>query len=240
MKEEAPKIASYSALQCDNEKDLRVPSYCEENVWRLAYRRLNDATTDLKYKEYFVAFVSNEQKCCPFLFQRASSDPEKPCFWDYHVIFIERSKITGEESRVWDLDSHLPYPCPLRSYLSDTFFQIRFADDESAQRYAPLFRVVHADMYLRHFYSDRKHMFDGKKWLSPPPLYECIMPSDDNLVLNQNGRRSNLDDYVQMKHSIAVCDDDHSRAISCCPFGEVLTAQDLILKLSQNKKGMNV
>lgn len=218
-------------MQCDNERDLRVPCYCEENVWRLAYRRLNNATADLQREEYFVAFVSNEQKCCPFLFQRASSDPEKPCWWDYHVILIERSKIAGEESKVWDLDSHLSYPSPLQSYLSETFFRIKFADDESAQRYAPLFRVVHAEIFLKTFYSDRKHMFDGNKWLSPPPQYECIMPNDTNrLALNQKGEISNLDDYVKMKPPVVGYDTDHRTIL--CPFGEILTAQDLLLKFS--------
>ena len=35
-----PRTAAETALSCASDRDLRVPCYCEENVWRLAHRRL--------------------------------------------------------------------------------------------------------------------------------------------------------------------------------------------------------
>ena len=221
--------ASYSALLCKSEMDLRVPCFCEENVWRLAYRRLHGASAaDLKEKEYFVVFVSNEQKCCPFLHQRASSDPQNPIFWDYHVILIEKSKNIEQESMVWDMDSHLPYPSPLQSYLTETFFSMPFSEND---QFAPLFRIVQASDFLKNFYSDRKHMFDGSKWLATPPLYECILPKQsDELILNKKGHQSNLDQYIAMKTPVGKCDNDPTRDIPFSPYGEILTAKGLLLK----------
>jgi hypothetical protein len=98
--------------------DLRVPYYCEENVWRLAYRKLhynklknkqiekvpniskslvavNDDNETINHERYYVAFISNQHKCVPMYHQRAASAAssvqgnEKPCcYWDYHVILL--------------------------------------------------------------------------------------------------------------------------------------------------------
>ncbi len=57
--------AGATALSCSSEAKLRCPCYCEENVWRLAYRRLNGAAganTDKENDEYHVVFISNPEK----------------------------------------------------------------------------------------------------------------------------------------------------------------------------------
>jgi N-terminal glutamine amidase len=92
-----------------SDHDLRVACYCEENVWRIAYRKLHYQTQhELRLAEsneqnnnnnnnanrtttakYVVAFISNRRQCVPMLHQRASSSPSKiPCCWDYHVILL--------------------------------------------------------------------------------------------------------------------------------------------------------
>ena len=94
--------ASDTAL-CESirhDHDLRVPYYCEENVWRLAYRKLyyyqiqrneqiRNETKESKllplplsmnnnevinnFERYYVVYISNEQKCVPMYHQRAAS-----------------------------------------------------------------------------------------------------------------------------------------------------------------------
>ena len=48
-----------------------------------------------------------------------------------------------------------------------------------------VFRVVHAALFLKHFSSDRMHMFDSKTktWSAPPPEYHCIQPTKENNLM---------------------------------------------------------
>jgi hypothetical protein len=58
--------AGATARSCTSDKKVRTACYCEENVWRLAYRKIMGAlgvgqTNDVKEnEEYYVVFVSNE------------------------------------------------------------------------------------------------------------------------------------------------------------------------------------
>ena len=70
--------ASLTALSCSSEKDLRTACYCEENIWRLAYRRLRGSSQEetveedrrndrvslggKENEEYYVVFVSNKER----------------------------------------------------------------------------------------------------------------------------------------------------------------------------------
>ena len=153
--------AARSALSCPSERELRVPCYCEENVWRLAYRRLyrkSSSTTnnphvtatsiraqqDIDYI-YHVVFISNKEKCVPMFCQRAMDDPDDPCFWDYHVILVgtprmaKRTCGNAGSSIVIDMDSHLPYPCPVADYLSNAF-RVECFRPEYREKLAPRFR----------------------------------------------------------------------------------------------------
>jgi protein N-terminal glutamine amidohydrolase len=220
--------ARRTALSSASEQELRVPYYCEENVWRLAYRLLHGNTkgyspVDRENTSYWVVFISNERKCCPMLQQLASEDPEtKPCLWDYHVILLETTKVirrgkTVEETKVLDVDSTLPFPVSLQDYVNSTF--IKFSNEEANRKYSPLFRVVRADTFLMHFYSDRSHMKkeDGT-WIAPPPSYDCIMTADAKL--NPKGQTSNLDGYTRMTGTKR--DSDRSNI-----FGELLTIEQM-------------
>jgi len=107
--------AAKSAIEASSDKSLRVPCYCEENVWRLAYRKIhqhqqqqqetqkkkikkNAATTSSAYcssssSEYHVVFISNPKGCAPLFQQIAASDRDSAVFWDYHVILLEENSI---------------------------------------------------------------------------------------------------------------------------------------------------
>ena len=120
--------AAHTALEANCDRALRVPCYCEENVWRLAHRRLKN--TEIQRQNYYVMFVSNEKQCVPMCHQLARED-DGPCFWDYHVILLET---TNHTSLVWDMDSRLTFPCPLKEYLEETFLE------QVPEEYQPLFR----------------------------------------------------------------------------------------------------
>jgi hypothetical protein len=126
--------AAKTALESPSDQSLRVPCYCEENVWRLAYRKLqsNDAGTN----DYFVVFITNPLQCVPMYHQLAVTDPTKPIYWDYHVILISRSREDGSSAEVFDLDSHLPFPCRLEKYLTDVFI----SEIHWPEQYKPYFR----------------------------------------------------------------------------------------------------
>mmetsp|Transcript_21153 Transcript_21153/g.58819 ORF Transcript_21153/g.58819 Transcript_21153/m.58819 type:complete len:250 (+) Transcript_21153:204-953(+) len=176
-----------------DDKSLRVPCYCEENVWRLAYRKLHgqhqpDPQTTNNDCSYFVAFVSNPRKCVPMFEQLGARDRETPVFWDYHVIlFMCQVEDSGTPSAfVLDIDSHLPYPCSLEKYMDVVFPNHTEWKDE----YQPYFRVIDATVYLRNFSSDRSHMFNRETstWNARPPQYDCILPSGvkDEISSNSN------------------------------------------------------
>lgn len=168
MQEESISVsATDSALEVERDQDLRVPCYCEENVWRLAYRKIQARPNEQDC--YFVAFISNSIKTVPMFFQRAASSPETSVCWDYHVILLYAHP-TERDVYVYDIDSVLDYPCTLAEYLRRSFpYEAPFV-------MAPLFRVVPAALFLQHFSSDRMHMFNTKtkSWIATPPSYSII------------------------------------------------------------------
>lgn len=167
----SPELTAVEASLVDCiDQDLRVPYYCEENVWRLASRKIRKKPTAL----WFAVFISNRRKAVPMCQQLAQEDPSRPCFWDYHVILVG---VTGGESsvhdvvRVYDIDSQCAYGCLITEYLEESFpFELH---DKTLN---PMFRVIPASVYLEHFSSNRSHMFDQKTqtWNATPPTYTCI------------------------------------------------------------------
>lgn len=200
-----PRSAKATALSCQTDQDLRVPCYCEENVWRLAYRRVYGGSAmnniDKENERYHVVFISNDEKCCPMLHQKASKCLDDVCFWDYHVILIKSASVGGinkKSASVLDMDSRLPYPCKMDKYLNESF-KLDYLDNSKSEKYSPKFRVVRAELFLQNFYSDRMHMFVNGEWSSPPPKYESIIT--DEGLMNNAGSRSNLTDYISMSSS---------------------------------------
>lgn len=169
MDQVASLPAAKSALEATTDTSLRVPCYCEENVWRLVYRKLYHDNRNKQLQQqlqqdhhrmslqennhgknmadtvtYHVVFVSNPKACVPMFQQLASTHRTKPVFWDYHVILLEVSvhqhdettdnlesitnhnativtPTTATTTYVWDIDSHLPCPCPLIDYIDNVF-----------------------------------------------------------------------------------------------------------------------
>ncbi|KAG4982640.1 hypothetical protein JHK87_027389 [Glycine soja] len=173
-----------------------TPFYCEENVYLLCKKLCNDGIANADGSDLFVAFISNEKKqACTISSSYKRADGV--ILWDYHVICIQ---VTGFKSRavpplVWDLDSTLPFPSPLPSYVSETIrpsFQL-FSD------YNRLFRVVHAPLFLRCFASDRRHMKDsGGNWIEEPPQHEPIVAEDRTV--------HNLNEYINISAADAITD----------------------------------
>lgn len=75
------QAAAVTALQAPTDQDLRVPYYCEENAWRVVYRKMRDQPED----NFFVVFISNPVKNVAMFHQRASDAPDQAVSWDYHV-----------------------------------------------------------------------------------------------------------------------------------------------------------
>ena len=106
--------AAQTAIDAPSDRSLRVPCFCEENIWRLAYRHLygggssSNSGTDISSSSsssspsscWYVVFVSNPIGCVPMMQQLAAvtssglNDTQKnqPVFWDYHVILVERRR----------------------------------------------------------------------------------------------------------------------------------------------------
>lgn len=233
--------AGATATSCPSETKLRCPCYCEENVWRLAYRRLHghshSHSHEKENEQYHVVFISNHERCCPMLYQKASRDPSNmPCNWDYHVILLHTTNTllkrgkSKKEVKVLDIDSVLPYPCTLEQYAQSSFDEVQFPNDDTRRRFQPMFRVVRADYYLEHFTSDRSHMKrpDGT-WMASPPTYDCIASSS-----SPSSQCSNLDDYIDMKSGSKKRGGgklDRSKY-----FGEVMTMDQLLSKFSSGRK----
>ena len=202
--------AAMSALQVTHDDALRIPYYCEENVWRLAYRKLhttNNTKDDNDDKwEYFVVFISNANKSVPMFQQKATKGNELSVCWDYHVILLavlQNEDTTNETDDklppvvlVYDMDSKLDYPSPLAIYLAESFpFQYK-------QIYTPYFRIIPAALYCKHFASNRMHMFNTQTntWNHPPPSYQCIVPTttptNNNQPMDATEIPNNLNEYL--------------------------------------------
>lgn len=161
-----------------SDQDLRVPCYCEENVWRLLVRKLQHATLAVPV-EYYVAFISNDRKAVVMQNQKASGRGEVVC-WDYHVILLSFESPTDQVSSptidkrtifVYDIDTRLqPYPILLSDYLEQSF------PKTVAEAFRPQFRIIPGEVFLTWFTSDRRHMWDSKerRWSATPPSYTCI------------------------------------------------------------------
>ncbi len=136
--------------------------YCEENVWKLAQdARLPEARRS-------VLLISNPTRSVAMRAQRAG-DPERGglVVWDYHVVLA----LQGERGvRVYDLDSLLPFPCPLDEYVRTTFG----AQSALPPALRALVRIVEAEDYVRQLRSDRSHMRNAEgEWLAAPPPWDA-------------------------------------------------------------------
>ena len=137
------------------------PFFCEENVWHL----LASISTPA-----WAVFIRALRGPVWMTMQRAAA-PADVIGWDYHVIAL----MTGP-ARVADLDSHLPFPCPLERYLQASF------PPGAPTAGRPRFRVVPAADYRVGLHTDRRHMKDATgRWLHPPPPWPPLTPGRHDL-----------------------------------------------------------
>jgi hypothetical protein len=151
--------------------------YCEENVWRLLS---GDA---LGAAAAWAVIVSNADHNVLVLRQRSGRPVDGLVHWDYHVFAVATDPLLGRTAI--DMDSDLPFPCPLGRYLRDSF------PGDAQKNVMPRFRVLKARDYAEGFVSDRSHMRrrDGS-WMAPPPPWPS--PGEGS------GRRNNLMEWVDM------------------------------------------
>lgn len=126
------------------------PSWCEENVYRIA--KAAPPTSPC-----VVIFISNKHKSV--LMHNQTTDPapltqrgksDTVLYWDYHVIMICRC-----ESRwmVYDTSTTLGRPVTLEKWLQETFPR----EDRSGHN-DPRFRLVDRAFFVKDFSSDRTDM----------------------------------------------------------------------------------
>ncbi|KAK3010165.1 hypothetical protein RJ639_011410, partial [Escallonia herrerae] len=170
----------------------------EENVYWLCKKLLTNGLEKTEGSDLFVVFISNEKKQAsvmqiPLWHQKASQRADGITLWDYHVICVQRIKEGSTSHVVWDLDSSLPFPSPLSTYVSESI-RPSFQLFSEFQRF---FRIVHAPLFLRYFASDRRHMKDPDgNWISQPPAWETIVAED--------GTVHNLNEYIEMSAANVV------------------------------------
>jgi len=168
---------------------LYQPRFCEENIWHLAHRRLNETPSDRESDDH-VVFISNPERSVAIWSQRAASETGEPVIWDYHVVLVDEEPTVP---LVWDLDSILDHPTPLPRWWRGSFP----LEDISPDHLQPSFRIVPAASYVEHFSSDRSHMqissssSDQDKWLADPPDWDPIFDPSEGM---------NLPDFVDMQH----------------------------------------
>ena len=131
--------------------------YCEENVWRLLAR------SEFAARRAWAVIVTSPSGHFVALHQRAGRPGDGLVCWDYHVIAVVDDQ--DGTRLVLDLDSDLPWPCPLTLYLAESFPLVR------QPRRRPIFRAIAAAEYLSGLASDRSHMRnpDGSYVAPPPP-----------------------------------------------------------------------
>lgn len=155
-------------MPASREECAYASCYCEENVWRMC--RKIDKRRRGNSSSVFAVIVSNASKSVILWRQRSAKrpPPEDYVIWDYHVFAVC-------DAVVLDLDSTLPFACPVKRYVAETFGP----QSRLKQELRATLRVVPASDYLARFHSDRTHMLrpDGT-WLRPPPSWPAIEHGD--------------------------------------------------------------
>jgi len=137
--------------------------FCEENIWKL----VESLYMNQLAKPIDVLFVLNQFSSIA-VFEQRQSNNHKPVIWDYHVLLTAQIE---ENLMVFDFDSRCHFPAKIIDYFNKTFP----ANIQLPTTYQPLIKSISAEYYLKHFYSDRRHML-GVIDNSQFPKYEIIKP----------------------------------------------------------------
>ncbi len=148
---------------------LYTPYYCEENIWHLCQE------SRFEKRACYAVVVSNSWATCALFNQRAATAPGSPVVWDYHVVLFAE---THDGWEVWDLDSVLERPTPMRCWFEGTFVGV----GALRPRFSAQFRVIKASDYVDHLSTDRSHMLQDDVYSQPPPSWPHIVQGPMNLM----------------------------------------------------------
>lgn len=137
------------------------PYYCEENIWHL---NREPALADVPR---VVLVMTNAQRAMAIWNQRIATVPGGVVLWDYHVVLAGE---LGGHWLIFDLDSQLPCPCAVGTYLRGSFSLLPRIPPE----FHPLVRLVDAERYDQEFASDRSHMQGPRGFRKPVPPWPTI------------------------------------------------------------------
>ena len=196
-------------------------------MWWLCQRLLERSDVHAAY----CLFISNPDRSVLMLQQRAGRKRDGLIVWDYHVVALAAVTSSSPSSTsaagwyVLDVDSLLPFPCPLEAYLDASFPSAAAADVQ------PLFRLIPAAAYTAHFASDRSHMRreDGS-WYVQPPSWPHIQPADKPAA-------NNIQQYITMQQPQATVQHSDTapyegEQLDEEQYGRVLTIRQLAEALS--------
>jgi len=153
---------------------LYAPRFCEENIWHLA-RVLIEQGQDPKGLQ--ILFLSNRDMQIVMAEQK-EADKGRLILWDYHVVLL--SEMEGE-LYVFDFDSRLEFPCQAEIYFKKSIP----AAGLIPSKYLSSIRLIPAQSYLKHFYSDRFHMI-GQLPATLFPDWPIIRPANEDRVIALN------------------------------------------------------
>jgi hypothetical protein len=160
------------------------PFFCEENIWHLAQK--------LNRKDAYVYFIFHPQMLVEYHFQKTNFDPKLPVYWDYHVLYGARLK---SGLQIWDFDTRLPCPCSAKLY-----FNLSFNLEKESVDPDLLIRVIPADWYVEHFFSDRKHMQQqGVESSNSPPPWPPILKGQIKLSDILDSRNLSIGELLELK-----------------------------------------
>lgn len=102
-----------------------------------------------------------------------------------------------DKTLVFDMDTRLPFPAPFAQYSKEAIRE-EFKESHS-KRYIlfnsniiikitiiififSYFKIVDGDVFVSKFSSDRGHMIEDDRWMSPPPPYPPILNEGINII----------------------------------------------------------
>lgn len=179
-------MAARPIMFCMDNKPLYTPLFCEENIWQLARRMLDERADPATLQ---VLFFSNPERQL-VMFNQRRANAQGYIVWDYHVVLQ-----AGE--LIYDLDTELPCPTAAADY-----FRASFPSQSAlAEPYRGWVRCIPAQAFVDNFRSDRSHM-RGVVAESEFPSWPLILPPHDHTVP--------LHDYIDMQKPLS----DGSEVIS--------------------------
>ena len=162
---------SAKKLMINTSNCLYTSQFCEENIWHLCQQICADGN----FTQSEVIFLSNTNKQIAVYSQQAVP-AHQAIIWDYHVILKTNYQ---NKTVIFDFDSRLSFPCLINDYLSNSL------PAHIPSQFKTQFRLISAELYLTHFFSDRSHMIDLIDKAKFPPYAPILSNHKNNLKLLQ-------------------------------------------------------